>query len=93
MDALLGSLIVIVFIVVIINLIMLYFRIKKDFPKKQSKKAPEEEEAAIIRERVIHQKIEREQEDAERRVLLQNKTLELYEQVRRNAEKAEKETL
>jgi len=87
MDALLGSLIGIVFIVIAINFAMLYIRLKRDFPKKITKKILEEDEAAIVRERVIHQKIEREQEDAERRVMMQNKTLELYEQVRRNADK------
>jgi len=89
MDALLGSLIGIVFIVIAINFVMLYIRFKRDFPKKTSKKILEEDEAVIIREKAIHQKIEREQEEAERRVILQNKTLELYERVRRDADKKE----
>ena len=89
MDTLLGSLIAIVFIVIAINFVMLYIRLKRDFPKKTTKNILEENEAAVIRDRAIHQKIEREQEDAEQRVMLRNKTLELYEEVRRNAEKNE----
>jgi len=89
MDTLLGPLIAIVFIVIAINFVMLYIRLKRDFPKKTTKNILEENEAAVIRDRAIHQKIEREQEDAEQRVMLRNKTLELYEEVRRNAEKNE----
>jgi len=80
-----GSVIAIVFLVIIGNFIMLYVRLRRDLPRKPSRWALEEEEAAKLREREIYRRIEREQEDAIRRIELQNHTFELFEEVRRRA--------
>ena len=85
MGPILASLIGIVFVVIAMNFIMLFIRFKRDFPSKSNRKAPDEASAAIIRDREVYYRIELEQEAAERRVELRNKTFALYEQVRRNA--------
>jgi len=85
MGPIFASLIGIVFVVIALNFIMLFMRFKRDFPQKSKRKAPDEAHAAIIRDREVYYRIELEQDAAQRRVELQNKTFELYEQVRRNA--------
>ena len=93
MNALFGSLVAIVFIVIAVNFIMLFYRFRRDFPKKPGKKAMDEAKAVIIRDKAILQMIEREQEEAIRRTELQNKTLDLYAQVRKRAEERDKQEL
>jgi len=89
LDAVYGALIVIVFIVLAANLFIVFRRIRRSYPRKTGKAALNEQEAAELRDRQVKRRIERAQEDAERRVELRNKTLALYEQVRRNAAAAE----
>ena len=86
MNALIGSMIAVVFVIVAINVLMLLRRLRKENPRKKSEKVPEEEEAVLIRDMVIARSLEREQEDAERYIALRNRMFELYEQVRRDAE-------
>ena len=85
MSPILATLVGVVFVVIALNFIMLYIRLKRDFPLKSQRKAPDEARAAIVRDREVRYRIEVEQENAERRVELRNKTFELYEQVRRSA--------
>jgi len=76
-------------ILVIVNLYMFFKRYKKG---RYTRKNVESERMAIVKRHAdLELKLKREQEDAARRVELQNKTLELYEQVRRNAEADEKQ--
>jgi len=86
-------LIAIVFFIVAINFFMLFFRLKKEGHHKTDRKAPGEAEASKWRAKEIQRRLDREQEDAVRRVELRNKTLELYEQVRKNAENEENSEL
>lgn len=80
----LGYLIAIIVFVIVGNFFLLFKRHKGD--RKPSKKpALSESAASRIRDREIQRRIDREQEDAARRVDLRNKTFELYEQVRKNA--------
>jgi predicted Holliday junction resolvase-like endonuclease len=89
MEAFFGSIIAIVFIVLAMNFILLFLRMRKNPPRKSSRKAPNEDVAAVWRDKEIQRRLEREQDSAERIVELRNKTFELYELVRRNAELAE----
>jgi len=82
----------IVFIVIVINFAMLYNRLKRDKKLKREGIAMSEPEASRWREKEIQRRLDREQEEAVKRVDLRNKTLELYEQVRRNAAAAENES-
>ena len=91
MDGIGGILILVVLIVLVANAGFLFFRLRKTPLRKSSRKhrAPDEEEDAIRREKQIHLWLEQEEEDAKRRVELRNKTLELYDEVRRRAASAE----
>ena len=78
-------LIAIVVIVIALNFIMLRKRLSRDRYRKPDKAAMEEEKAAVLREHEINRRLAREQEDAAEFIERRNKTLELYDQVRRNA--------
>ena len=81
----------IVFFVIALNFFMLYVRLKRERHPKANRAAMEEKEAVEWRDREIQRRLDREQEEAVHCVELRNKTLELYEQVRRNASIAEKQ--
>ena len=79
-------LIAIVFLVLALNFLMLFIRLRKERrPGRNKKAALEEKDAVIWRNKEIQRMLDYEQETAEREVELRNRTLELYEQVRRNA--------
>ena len=78
--------------VIVLNFVMLMFRLKRDRYNKPNKAAMEEEKAALIRDHQIRRRLDREEEDAAQRVELRNKTLELYDEVRRRAAAREKES-
>ena len=78
-------LIAVVFFIVAINFFLLFIKLKRNRPRKSGKAAMEENEAAIWRDKEIQRRLEREQEDAKEYIDRQNKTFELYEQVRKNA--------
>ena len=70
------------------NFYMLYKRGKKS---RSFKKDAAAERAAITKNRdYITRKLDIEQKEAEKRVELRNKTLEMYDQVRRQAEERDK---
>jgi len=79
-------LIAIVFFIIAINFFLLFIRHKRDLPRKIDKAAMEEDEAVLWRDKEIQRRLDREQEEAEEYLERQNKTFELYEQVRKNAE-------
>jgi hypothetical protein len=82
MNSAFASLVAIIFIIIAINFFMLYLRLKRDRHPKITKAAVEEKEASEWREKEIKRRIDSEQADAVKFVELQNKTFELYEQVR-----------
>jgi len=84
-------LVAIIFFVIAINFFMLFARLKGTRPRKIEKAAMEEKEAVEWRDREIQRRLDREQEDAIKQIELRNKTLELYEQVRKEAAEAEQE--
>ena len=79
----------IVIFVIVLNFIMLFHRLRRDRYRRPGKAAVEEEKAAEWREKELQRRLDREQEDFAMRVELRNKTLELYEQVRRSAAERE----
>jgi len=85
-----GPLIAIVFIVIAANLFIVFRRLKTNPVRKAGKPVINEEEAAMLRDSEIQRRFQQEFEDDLRRVELRNKTLELYEQVRREAKDAER---
>jgi predicted Holliday junction resolvase-like endonuclease len=86
-------LVALVFFVIALNFYFLYRRLRRDRYRKPGKQAMEEKIAAELRAREIQRRLDREQEDMANRVELRNKTLELYEIVRKNAALREKELL
>ena len=78
-------LIVIIFFVIAANFFMVFLRLKRNRRPKISKAAMEEQEAAQWRDREIKRRLDREQEEAAQYVELRDKTLGLYEQVRKDA--------
>lgn len=86
-----GILITIVLIVLLMNAVLLVFKLRRNPLRKSSRhyKAPEELEGSIVREKRINLMLEQEHENAIRQVELRNKTLELYDEVRRKAAAAE----
>ena len=78
-------LIAIVFLVLALNAAMLFLRHRNESRTTSRRAAMEESEAVKWREKEINRRLDREQEDAEKYVELRNRTLDLYEQVRRNA--------
>ena len=89
MDALTGSLIAIVFIVVIMNAVALFLRLRRTRANVPKRAAMEEAQAARIRDNEVKRRIELEQDDALRHITLRNRTLALYDYVRRRAEAVE----
>ena len=83
----------IVAFVIVLNFVMLMFRLRRDRYQKPSREAIEEEKAVVLRDKEIRRRLEREENEALERVILRNKTLELYEEVRRRAAAREKEAL
>ena len=83
-----GFLILVVFIVLVINFFVWFRRHGKSL--RSSRKSMTEEHARVIRHNEIQRRFEREQEDALEYIEKRNKTLDLYEQVRKQAEATEK---
>jgi hypothetical protein len=77
--------IAIVFLVVAMNAFVLFLRLRKEHRPKIRRAAMEESEASKWRDKEIRRRLDREQDDAGRYVELRNKTLDLYDQVRKNA--------
>ena len=85
MNNTLSFMISIVLLVVSLNAVMLYLRLRKEHRPKTRRAAMEENEASKWRDKEIIRMLDREQDDAVKHVELRNKTLALYEQVRKNA--------
>ena len=83
-----GILLSIVFVVLLLNFVFWHRRHRKSL--KPVKKATTEERARVIRHNEIQRRFEREQEDAIKYIELRNKTLALYDQVRKKAEASER---
>ena len=80
---------VIIALLVVVNFYMLYVRSKNS--RSVKKKAADKRVETVKRHDNLIRKLDREQEEAARHVELRNKTLEMYEQVRGQAETEEKE--
>jgi len=80
----------IVAFVIVLNFVMLMFRLRRDSYKKPSRDALEEEKAVVLRNNEIRRRLGREEDDAAQQVELRNKTLALYDEVRRRAAAREK---
>jgi len=93
MEGAFAYMVAIIFFVIAFNFFFLYMRLKRDRTRtrKSGGVAMEEEKAVRLRDREIQRRLDREQEEAAQRVELRNKTLALYDQVRRRAAAAEKE--
>jgi len=91
MNGYLPLLLAVVFFVIVSNFFMLYMRTRKDRRPKSGRAAMSESEAMERRDRDIRRRIDLEQEECARQVELRNKTLDLYEQVRRKAAAAEEQ--
>jgi len=83
MDSLVGPIIAIVFIVLLVNFVLLMVRLRKQPLRKPGKKALEEKDAVVIRDDKMLRRQELEDEDTARHAELRNKTLDLYEEVRK----------
>ena len=82
-----GSFVALFFIFLLFNVVLIFARSRK--ARQQMKQIKDERIAAQKREAAIKGDLSKEQEDAERRIELQNKTFELYDQVRKNAAQKE----
>ena len=89
MDGAFAFLLAIVFFVILMNFFALFMRMRRDRRPKTGRVAMDEKRAAVLRAKEIQRRLDREQEEAIRQIERRNKTLELYEQVRRNAAAAE----
>ena len=89
MQGMMGYLIAVIVIILLGNALFFYQHYKRN--RKPVVRSTTEEKAALYREHEIQRRIDREQEEAARHVELRNKTLALYEQVRKNAEAAERQ--
>ena len=76
-------------VVVVVNFFLLFRSRKRK--SNVGKKATDERIATVKRHEDLVRKLDFEQADAIRRVELQNKTFEMYEQVRRQVEAEEQE--
>ena len=76
--------IVIVGLLVVVNFYMLYVRSKSS--RSVKKKATAERIKTVRQHDDLVRKLDHEQEEAAKHIALQNKTLDLYEQVRTQAE-------
>ena len=83
-------LLLIIGIVLVGNFYIFYSRYKKN--SASAKRDIDSRNIAERHHEELKRRLDREQEDAARRVELRNKTLEMYEQVRRQAENPEDET-
>ena len=88
MEGMVGYLVAVIMILLLGNAFFFYRNYKKN--RKPTVRSTPEEKAVIYREHEIQRRLDREQEESARYVELRNKTLALYEQVRKNAEAAEK---
>ena len=91
MGTALAYILAIVAFVIVLNFVMLMFRLRRDRYQKPNREAIEEEKAVVLRDNEIRRRLEREENEALERVILRNKTLELYDEVRRRAAAREKE--
>ena len=78
-----GSFIALFFIFLLFNVVLIFSKSRK--ARQQMKQIKDERVAAQKREETIKDDLSKEQKDAERRIMLQNRTFELYDQVRKNA--------
>jgi len=92
MDGAYAFLIAIVFFVIVLNFFMLFMQLRRNRSPKTGRVAMDEKKAAELRAKEIQRRLDREQEDAARQVELRNKTLDLFDQVRKNAAEAERES-
>ena len=93
MESAFVAVIAIVGFVIVLNFVMLMYRLRRDRVKKPSRAAMAEEQAAVLRDKEIRRRLEREEIEALEHVEKLNKTLELYDEVRRRAAAREKEAL
>ena len=77
--------------VIVLNFVMLFFRLKRDRYRKPSREIREEAVAVLLRDHEIQRRLDREQEECAYQVEMRNKTLALYDEVRKRA--AERERL
>ena len=84
-----GYIVAIIIIVLIGNAIIVFTRMRKN--RTDEIEARENRIAAGRRSAELLNRDEREQEEAAKHIELRNKTLELYERVRRNAKIADKQ--
>ena len=84
-------LVIVIFFVIALNFVFLIFRIKGNKSHKPRRDILDEEEAVVWRDKEIRRRLDREQEDLSEYVELRNKTLALYDEVRRNAAARERE--
>ena len=88
-----AALLAIIAFVIVLNFVMLFYRLRRDRYRKPSREILEEKQATLIRDREIRRRLNSEQEDAAEFVRKRNKTLALYEEVRRRAEIREREAV
>jgi len=91
MQGALAAVLAIIAFVIVLNFVMLFFRLRRDKYKKPSKEILEEKKAASLRDSEIRRRLDREQEDAVKFVQKRNRTLDLYDEVRRRAAARERE--
>ena len=89
MQGMMGYLIAVIFILLIGNSFFFYRQYKRN--RKPVVRSTPEEKAVVYRDHEIQRRFDREQAEAAKQVELRNKTLALYEQVRKNAEAAERQ--
>ena len=80
---------IVIAILVVVNFYMLFKRNRKS--RNIGKEASKEREESVKRYDNLVRKLSHEQEEAARRVELQNKTFDMYDQVRRHAAETETE--
>ena len=78
-----GSFVALVFIFLLFNVVFIYSKSRK--ARQAMKKIKDERVAAQKYEETLKDNLSKEQKDAKRKLDLQNKTFELYEQVRKQA--------
>ena len=81
----------IVIFVIVLNFIMLLFRLRRDRYVRPKRPVQDEAMAATYRGNEIRRRLDREEQDAAQYVELRNKTLALYDEVRRRAAAAERQ--
>ena len=82
-----GSFVALVFIFLLFNVVFIYSKSRK--ARQAMKQIKEERVAAQRYEETLKDNLSREQKEAARKLELQNKTFELYDQVRKQAAKDE----